>query len=745
MRILLTFSIAFAVAVLLALLVVPATAALGIAGILVVLGLIFLLRKRITRTAVLSLGAAAGLVWCVGYQMLFIAPARAHCGETVKISGVATDYSVETDWGIRVDAKITVGETNVSSKVWLNTQHTLAPGDGFTVEAELSDAQQDGSYYYWADGVYLLAYGKGEPEITPKGYIPFRYFPRRISHCLKETLNACVPTDALGYAVALTTGDRSGLSNLEKAHLKTSGIYHALALSGMHLTTLLGAVFLLVRKKRNRACWGISIAILFTLVTGAAPSMVRACVMQCLVLIAPLMDREEDTPTSLGVAALLLMLQNPCCILGWGMQLSFTSMAGIILLSEKLQHKMLGDRTVWNQRPKVLQRFHRSVTASFSATLSATIVSLPLMMLYFGMFSLVSPVTNLLTGWAVTWTFQLSLLTGILGTFLPGAGRILGWILAWGIRYVSAVAGMLAKIPFAALYTDSVYVLVFVAACYGMLFLIIRTKPKERRFFEPVCCLILILSVCIGLSQLENMTFIFTVLDVGQGQCLLARVNDQTVMIDCGGSRGEATGDIAASYLESLGELRVDLLILTHYDSDHVNGVPELLRRVHVETILMPDYHPDSDVRLELERTAAEVGTTVHLSEGDYTAQVDNCRISIFAAEAAGSENNESLAVLLEHERTQILITGDMDDAGERQLLRHHALPDIDILVAGHHGSKSSTSEILLSTVKPEIVAISVGENRYGHPAVETLSRISAARAITYRTDWHGTIRLKEA
>ena len=745
MRILLTFSLAFAAAVILALTVLSQTAALIAAAFLGLPALSFLLTKRLTRPAVLALGAAVGLLWCAGYQILFMAPARALSGQTVMISGVATDYSEKTDWGICVDAKITADQTKASSKVWLYTNEALAPGDEFTVEAELADPGKDGNTYYWSDGIYLLAYGKGEPEITAKDRMPIRYWPRYISHRLKESLHACVPEDALGYAVALTTGERTELSNLEKAHLKTSGIYHALALSGMHLTTLLGAVSLLIRKRRYQAYVGIPIAILFTVVTGAAPTMVRACVMQCLVLLALLLDEEEDAPTALGAAALLLMLQNPCCILGWGMQLSFTSMAGSILFSEKLQRRMIGDQKVQKQRPRIMGKVWKAISASVSVTFSASILSLPLMMLYFGMFSLVSPVTNFLTGWAVAWTFRLSLLSGIFGIFLPGVGSVLGWVLAWGVRYISCVAGLLARIPFAALYTDSVYVLIWVAAFYGFLFLIVFTPARERQFAVPACCLIVLLCVCLGLSQWENMAFCFTVLDVGQGQCLLARAADQTIMIDCGGSRGEATGDIAASYLDSLGEQRVDLLILTHYDSDHVEGVPELLRRVHVGTILMPDNQKNSEIRQEIEAVAASTDTEIRLTANDYLAEVGPCRLSIFSSREAASENNESLSVLLEHEETQVLVTGDMDAAGERKLLRENVLPDIDILVAGHHGSKYSTSETLLSAVTPEIVVISVGKNRYGHPAEETLARISAFGAATYRTDLHGTIKLKEA
>ena len=310
---------------------------------------------------------------------------------------------------------------------------------------------------------------------------------------------------------------------------------------------------------------------------------------------------------------------------------------------------------------------------------------------------------------------------------------------------MSAAASILSRIPFAALYTNSVYVVVWVIACYCILLLLICTPKRQRQFTESIFCIILTLSVCIIMTLLENVGFIFTVLDVGQGQCLLARVNDQTVMIDCGGSQGEAVGDTAASYLDSLGEQRVDLLILTHYDTDHVCGVSELLKRVHVEQILMPDYLPDSSARQEIERMAAASGTQISLVRTNMIARAGSCCISIFADNIDESVDNGGLAVLLENNQTEILITGDMDAAGEQKLLRNHDIPDIDILVAGHHGSKYSTSETMLSEVMPEIVVISVGRNRYGHPAEETIERIASVGAAVYRTDLHGTLRLKGA
>ena len=128
----------------------------------------------------------------------------------------------------------------------------------------------------------------------------------------------------------------------------------------------------------------------------------------------------------------------------------------------------------------------------------------------------------------------------------------------------------------------------------------------------------------------------------------------------------------------------------------------------------------------------------------DLILDCGDCKIFVFAAIFEGNSNEKSLCLLLDTEKCDILITGDRNAAGERTLLRSLNGADVDILVAGHHGSKNSTSEALLSAVKPEIVCISVGkDNSYGHPAAELLQRLQEFGCTVYRTDKHGTITLR--
>ena len=387
--------------------------------------------------------------------------------------------------------------------------------------------------------------------------------------------------------------------------------------------------------------------------------------------------------------------------------------------------------------------FHRAAGASLATTLSASVFSAPLLMAYFGMLSLVGPMANLLTGWAVTWCFRGSLLTAAAGCVLPGPARVLGWIVAWGFRYVVLVAEHLARLPFAALYARSGYVLGWVALCYGLGLLQWSTPEQQRRYPIVLCCLLLGLTASIGFSQLEDAGTVGAVLDVGQGQCLCLRSKERTILVDCGGSKGEKTGDIAADYLASLGENRVDILLLTHYASDHVNGVAELLRRTEVGLVLLPDDQPENGLREPLISAAESAGVEVRLLDSDADVTLGPWKMTVCAGQGDG--NDGGLSVLLEAGDLRFLVTGDLDAEAEWRLLRTHELPQVDVLVAGHHGAKDSTSDALLEAVRPRVVAVSVGQNSYGHPAEETIARIEARGVAVCRTDQQGTLRIKGA
>ena len=710
----------------------PVSVRLCGAGILLLFGLVLLLRVRFRRTALVLLSAAVGLSWSVGYHLLVFLPAKALAGSTRVITGTAKDYGTSAKNGQWVRLSFPADGRSITMDLYLRDEYrAISPGDTLTLEVSIADSAAHDDHYNDSQGVFLTGYGKTQAELTSSGFSP-RYLPRYIAHALRQSVARCFPADVQGYAAALTTGDRTGLTLAQKKSLQQSGIYHTLALSGMHMTVLAGMLCFL-KKSRHRAILGIPLCIGFTLVTGCSPSMVRACVMECCLLLDRAVSRESDWATSLSLSGVLLMAENPWCILNWGLQLSFLSVLGIHLLADPLCRRMHPPI-----KPRLRYRLTQRVMQALAVTLSAVVFTVPLMGLYFGMVSLISPVTNLLTGSAVSLCFALSLPASLIGIFLPGVGSILGSIIAWGFRYVMCVSDLMAQVPFACLYTATAYGIAGTVLVYFMLLSLVLGKPGQMQK-NAISCGMLGLSLCLLLLLTDAAAPSFTALDVGQGQSLLLETGSGVVLVDCG-SNTENTGDLVSDYLSARGIRRIRLLLLTHYDEDHAGGVPELLDQIPVDAILMPDV-PDEN-RSAVEAAAGASGTAVYPVSSDLEVTLGAARLRIYGpltASAAGNEAGLSLYAALPD--CSVLITGDLNADSETQLLGAHAIPPVDLLVAGHHGSKYSTSSLLLRKTMPKAVIVSVGENSYGHPAQETLDRIQSAGAKVLRTDELGTIR----
>lgn len=690
-------------------------------------------------------GVAVGLAWFQGYDDIYLEPARQFDHTCQSVSVRCTDYGYSTDNGLAVDGKIIIANRNYKIRLYISDAQQIEPGAVIHGSFQFRFTSPGGSReptYHRGHGIFLTAYPKDEITVVQPNDSNARYFAAYLRHSLLGMIDDIFPSDVSPFARALLLGDTTKLDYATETHLSLSGIRHVAAVSGLHVSILFSFVYFISGKRRYlSAIIGIPCLFIFAALAGFSASVVRACIMQGLVLIALALNREYDSSSALSLAAVIMLLVNPQSITAVGFQLSVASVAGILLFCPKLYAYFTSIKLLSSLNNKsLLSRFVRFVAASVSVSLSAQVFTIPLSALYFGTVSLVCIATNLLCLWAVTILFCGILIACILGFLYLPIGGLVGAVFAWVARYVLQVSALLSQIPGCAVYTESIYIIAWIVFCYILLTVYILMSHRKPLVFA--FCIVISLCVALLLSWFEPIfdNYRMSVLDVGQGQCILLQSGGRNYMVDCGGDDDEKTADKAVAVLNSQGVYRLDGLIITHMDRDHAGGVKYLLQRMNVETLIVPEC-------IE----ASEYATLEGLHKGVLIRATDNVDIKwddtsirIFPSVNSESGNESSLCVLFHHEKCDILTTGDRSKAGELELLRNNQLPDLDVLVVGHHGSKNSTGKILLELLKPETAIISVSEfNSYGHPTPEVIQRLLDAGCVIYRTDLNGTITIR--
>ncbi len=692
-------------------------------------------RKRPTFLLFLLAGLCLGTVYTSFRSTLLHGKAATLCGGQKTFTATVKEYPRETKYGGSVLVKL--HESGLAAVLYATEVPSLRPGDTLTATGEFQKTpyhpSESDDLYYESVGVALTGRIEEFSSVAATEHPSLLYTMARWNLSLQERVKEIFPASSEGFFTALITGQRSGIDYARKNQMVLCGVYHAVSISGMHVSILMGMVLLLCRNRRKLcALLGIPTLFLFFLLSGGSSATARAACMYLVLLLAGLVHREYDSLTAMAAALILLLLENPYAIAQWGLQLSFLSTAGILVLCPRILHSYR------NRRPKgkVACAICDILVPPLALTLSATTFSLPVMALNFGVVSLTAFMTNLLTLWAVSASFLLGILTVILSFLIPTIATFLGGILHWFYVWICLVLDVFSALPLTAADQSQPILLLW---CFLWQILILLWALGHNSWKRSAICAIASFVFAIALTALPAEKEFFTMLNVGQGQCLVLHTEGKTYLIDCGGS-GEETGEIAARYLRQKGIFHIDGIFLTHFDADHTEGLPQLLSRISATAL----YHP-----LPAEEDVAILDTLdniVPLRPITEAAELALCESTLRVypiGEAKEGKNVSGLCILASGEKCDILITGDLPTERELELLAQYDLPDLEILVAGHHGSRYSTSRALLDILKPEVAFISVGENSYGHPHDDTLSRLQSLGAEVYTTLDNGNLTIR--
>lgn len=747
MRKLMWFAIGYAVAVFTFAYLMSGSILLLMAALSGVLCAIFLLlrRKMCKVIALMLLGVSFGAAYCWGYEQTVLLAAKQLDGCSVDIHMEATDYSFETGYGNAVDGIMDIDGRRYKTRLYYQNEESVQPGDKVTAQVRFRFTPSGGmenTTYHKGEGIFLLAYCEEDIAVEAAGELPGKYLPSHLRRIIGDRIGEIFPEHTSAFAKALLLGDDSDLSYRDNIAFQKSGIRHIIAVSGLHISILFSVIYFVTgRKSLLILLLGLPVLFLFAAVAGFTPSVVRACIMQALVIVSVAVNKEYDPPTSLAFAVLLMLLSNPLTVTSVSFQLSVGSMIGIFAFSGKIRDYLYADKRLGQPNGKRLKaRLKRWFVVSVSVSVGAMVITLPLCTAYFETVSISGIIANLLTLWVISFIFCGIMAAALLSAIWMPLGVAVGWVVSVPIQYVLAVARLLANIPFGAAYTQSPYTVLWVVLTVMLVCLFFLLKKRSPGLLTGAVTALYCLSLVMTWAEPRLDSFRMTVLDVGQGQCVLLQSKDEAYLIDCGGDHAERTATAALSAMGAQGIYRLDGLILTHYDVDHAGGAVYLAQALDIETLYLPDTDLDDEIRCGLEQQ----DIPIQWVRENMSLSCGTGEISIFPAKTESKGNESSMCILFQGENCAILITGDRDIPGEAELCEQAGIPDVDVLVAGHHGASTSTGLELLSKTKPELAIISVGEdNIHDHPHRETIERLERIGCLIRRTDQEGTIIIR--
>jgi len=555
---------------------------------------------------------------------------------------------------------------------------------------------------------------------------------------------------------ALVLGDASRVSLPVRQGLRRLGLAHVLAVSGLHVALLAGVAALasawLGRAARLASILGAMAA--YLLVVGPRPSLLRASVMGGLAVAALLKERPPRAANALAVSAAALALHRPAILLDLGFRLTVGATAGIVLLGPALarawqgpEHGAGGDpaesAASTSGRSGSIRRW---IKRSLAASVGAQIGVLPWALPSFCLLTPWAPVANLV---AVPWT-ALSLAvclvwTGIAG-IVPAAARASAGVLD-AVAAPFAWAAALPPRPWIALPVSIGPLPAALLACGLVVVLRCPTWRRGLGLAAGVCLAGLLLGGAGAGPSGEAVTAVEAVaIDVGQGDAILLRDGRAAALVDGGGWRhGDLGGRVLLPVLARLGVRRLDAVVASHPDRDHCGGLVDIAGYLAVGQAITGSGVEATSCGRALESLPGVRHRAV--VAGDRIA-VGRWRLHVLhpsGKRGRAGDNDDSLVIVAEAFGRRLLLTGDIELRGERQVLRR-AGPDLacDLLKVAHHGSRSSTGERFLESAHPKIAIVSAGvRNSYGHPAPEVLESLRRRGVATFRTDRDGMIVLE--
>lgn len=528
---------------------------------------------------------------------------------------------------------------------------------------------------------------------------------------------------------AMVLGGSAQIDEESRRLFTDNGLAHLLSVSGSHLVVLTGFLMLLFGRlpSRSRAILTGSCLVLYAALCGCRPPVMRALLMSLILLYG---GSGAAKGNILCLSAVVMLIFKPLWLSDAGFLLSFGAAAGLIWLLPVIKSRLSCFLPLW-------------LSEAVAVTVAAQLPVVPFMIVWFHQLPLISLLSNILLTPVLELSVLLTISAMVLDT-LFGFGIFFLQAAAFLVQQVLLQAELLASLPWGRLVIGALpgwcaviyyfwLAIVLDLACVQFL------RNKERHLL--IGFLTVTLAGVLLWSKFAPQPLTAYFLDVGQGDsAVVVTPSGATAVIDTGGLKNYDTGSrIVAPFLRSIGKDRVDVLLLSHGDFDHVGGVAGLAANIGIDMIIVPP-----DLAPEIVREVLHFSrdcVVVHPQEGQQYSLGGEGLLSVVSMPEAGSSGNDACIVaVVDYAGHKLLFPGDISTDREAQLQQ---LGHVEVLKVAHHGSRGSSSDEFLQQIHPSVAVISAGRgNSYGHPHPETLQRLKEANATVLRTDQLGAVKI---
>lgn len=579
------------------------------------------------------------------------------------------------------------------------------------------------------------------PAISPKNAAGMALIAQQTRQHIRHFLGQHCDPKSNGLYQALLIGDRSGLDRETLDHFALTGCMHLLAISGLHMGLLAfflyGIVYWLLKRFQwlllhtNVAGLALSLTfpflLIYAFIAGMNAPVFRALVMAAFFLFATLLYRQHNLFHLLAIAALVLLTLHPLALYTVSFQLSFAALIAIALFVPSIRQLYTSLNRAGKTR-KSSALFRWSLTAFF-ISLAATAGTLPLLLYHFNRFSPIGPLMNLLVEPLLCFiALPLGLIAMPLLVIAPGIASALLSLGGHALHAADFLTTWASRLSWASLWTITpttaeilVYYLLFTVAGHWT-----KTTGKTRVLLLAGCIL-LGFHFTRGMYLPDNDLYRqgkrtrVSFLDVGKGSATFLEFADgRNMLIDGGGSSSanfNVGRQIIAPFLWQKRVWRVDSLIITHPDSDHYNGLDFIVRRFRPHTVYINDQPIHSKSYAALLTTITQQHIPITTPDPGQILHADSlCRLTCLGmvglTEAGDSDNNQGLVTRMRCNKISFLFPADIERHAESLLLRQNKQMRTDVLMAPHHGSKTSCSHPFLRAVAPKLIIVSAGRRQ---------------------------------